>query len=220
VTEVPYGAGRLLTAIAVALLCGVLSTVVAHAVSVRPAARERALHVLRHPGAAVAAALLAVGGAVLWWLGRGAGEPPRRYADYLPADSAAGGGLLLGRLREDTFGPLLLCAGIVLITSWLTARAAGHGSRTNRLRLATFSGVLLVVVGVVVWYRLRLETVSFGWYMYSPLTDETFPADPSGGWPARDLLGVAIAALGLIQLGAVSGVRWGRGQQQALPDAA
>jgi len=69
----------------------------------------------------------------------------------------------------------------------------------TRARLLPALGAALLVVGVVVALTAPRET-SFGWFAYSPLSDETF--SPGGVLPVRPewLTAAALIVLGLVVL--------------------
>ena len=77
------------------------------------------------------------------------------------------------------------------------------------------SAALLLLVGGLVVFLGGRDTVGFGWYAYSPLTDGgSFQGfDGAVMWSRRQLVGAGLVVLGLVLTAGTAGYLLGRGRR-------
>jgi len=183
----------------------------AHGLGRSAGSRARLRRLLLHRLVPWAAAGLVGAGVALLVLLPRPQSPPRRYADYLPSD---GPGVGADPLVGSVLATMLIGGGIVLITVWLWLRSAGSAAWYKSLLRHCVPGIggMLLLIGLVGdWIADRMAPASFGWYLYSPMTEPAIVSRMVNG-EARAVHGIAgtLAALGLGVLTAAGAFRAGR----------
>ncbi len=83
----------------------------------------------------------------------------------------------------------------------------------TRRHLPTLLGVVLVVLGVVLYVVSRPAAGDFGWFAYTPLSNDVSPFETSGDLVLLSrgrVLGAAVAVAGLLVVTAALAYRAGR----------